>query len=69
MKEKILNYLMEHPESRKRYIAANLGVWQCSTEFLAAMCELEQAGLIKSTYHHDLANMDFYDTFSIVEKS
>ena len=65
MKEKITQYLMEHPESRKRDIAYHLKIWQCDTHFLAAMCELEQAGQIKATYHKDYTNMDFYDTFSV----
>lgn len=65
MKQRILSYLMEHPESRKRSIAYALGIWQCDVKFLAAMCELEQQGIIKSTYHKDPANMEFYDTFSI----
>ena len=66
MKEKIIQYLMEHPESRKRDIAYHLKIWQCDTHFLAAMYELERTGQIKATYHKDLANMDFYDTFSVV---
>lgn len=66
MKDKIIQYLMGHPDSRKRMIASGIGIWQCDTHFLAAMCELEQAGQIKATYHKDLANMDFYDTFSVV---
>ena len=66
MKEKIIQCLMEHPESRKRDIAYHLKIWQCDTHFLAAMCELEQAGQIKATYHKDIANMEFYDTFSVI---
>lgn len=65
MKEQILSYLMEHPESRKRAIAAHLNIWQCDTKFLAAMCELEQEERIKSTYHRIPENMEFYDTFSV----
>lgn len=65
MKEKIMVYLAAHPHSRKRMIASEIGVWQCDTQFLAAMRELEQAGQIKATYHKDYANMDFYDTFSV----
>lgn len=68
MKEKILTYLSVHPDSRKRMIASGIGIWQCDTQFLAAMCELEQAGYIKATYHRDYANMDFYDTFSLTAK-
>ena len=67
MKEQILSYLMEHPESRKRAITAHLKVWQCDTQFLAAMCEMEQAGLIKSTLHKDPANMEWYYTFHVTE--
>lgn len=66
MKEKILVYLAAHPDSRKRMIASGIGIWQCNTQFLAAMCELEQAGQIKATYHKDIANMEFYDTFSVI---
>lgn len=66
MKELILEYLRNHPESRKRYIASDLGVWQCSKVFLTAMTELEQEGKIKATYHHEPENMEFYDTFSVV---
>lgn len=68
MKEKIMTYLSTHPDSRKRMIASGIGIWQCDTHFLAAMCELEQAGHIKATYHRDYANMDFYDTFSLTAK-
>ena len=64
MKEKILVYLASHPDSRKRMIASDIGIWQCDAHFLAAMRELEQAGQIKATYHKDYANMDFYFTFS-----
>ena len=65
MKEQILTYLLAHPNSRKRSIANALNIWQCDVKFLSAMCELEQAGLIKSTYHRIPENMEFYDTFSV----
>ena len=65
MKDKIIQYLMEHPESRKRDIAAHLKVWQCDTIFLDSMCELKQEGRIKSIYHRIPENMEFYDTFSV----
>ena len=65
MKEKILVYLASHHHSSKRMIASGIGIWQCDTHFLSAMCELEQAGQVKATYHKDYANMDFYDTFSV----
>lgn len=65
MKEKILVYLVSHPDSRKRMIASGIGVWQCDINFLSAMHELERAGFIKSTYHRDYANMEFYGTFCL----
>lgn len=65
MKEKILVYLVSHPDSRKRSIASEIGVWQCDINFLSAMRELERTGFIKSTYHRDYANMEFYDTFCL----
>lgn len=68
MKEKILTYLSAHPNSRKRMIAFGIDTWQCDTQFLAAMRELEQAGYIKATHHRDYANMEFYDTFSLTAK-
>lgn len=67
MKDKIIAYLMEHPDSRKRSIAYALGIWQCEVQFLAAMCEMEQAGVIKSTLHKDPANMEWYYTFRVTD--
>ena len=66
LKNEILRYIMNHPGCRKRTIAEDIGIWQCDTQFLAAMCELEQEGRIKSTYHRIPENMEFYDTFSVV---
>ena len=66
MKEKIIQYLMENPESRKRDIAYYLKVWQCDATFLSSMRELKQEGRIKSTYHRIPENMEFYDTFSVI---
>ena len=57
MKEQIIQYLMEHPESRKRAIAAHLNIWQSDVKFLAAMCELRHEGRFKSTYHRIPENM------------
>lgn len=65
MKPKILSYLLAHPHSRKRSIANALSIWQCDVKFLSAMCELEQKGIIKSTYHREPENMEFYDTFEV----
>lgn len=66
MKEKIIAILRQYPNSRKRTIAWYVKCWQCDTEFLAAMWELEIDGIIKATCHRDPANMEFYKTFSVV---
>lgn len=65
MKYEIMKYLDAHPHSRKRSIAHALKIWQCDVKFLSAMCEMEQDGLIKSTYHREPENMEFYDTFEL----
>lgn len=63
LKNEILRYIMNHPGCRKRTIAEDIGIWQCDTQFLAAMCELEQEKMIKSELFRDPANMDFYYKF------
>ena len=63
LKNEILHYIMNNPGCRKRTIAAAMGIWQCDTQFLAAMCELEQEKMITSELFRDPANMDFYYKF------
>lgn len=67
MKEQIMNYLREHPNSRKRMIASSIGVWQCDKEFLDAMWELVTEHRIAGKTHRDFANWEFYETFCVVE--
>ena len=63
LKNEILRYIMNHPGCRKRTIAEDIGIWQCHTQFLAAMCELEQEKMITSELFRDPANMDYYYKF------
>ena len=63
LKNEILRYIMNHPGCRKRTIAEDIGIWQCDTQFLAAMCELEQEKMITSELIRDPANMDYYYKF------
>ena len=63
LKNEILRYIMNHPGCRKRTIAEDIGIWQCDTQFLAAMCELEQEKMITSELFRDPANMDYYYKF------
>ena len=63
LKNEILRYIINNPGCRKRTIAEDIGIWQCDTQFLAAMCELEQEKMITSELFRDPANMDFYYKF------
>ena len=63
LKNEILRYIMNHPGCRRRTIAEDIGIWQCDTQFLAVMCELEQEKMIKSELFRDPANMDYYYKF------
>lgn len=66
MREKILDYLREHPGARKRSIASHLRIWQCSFEFLATMDDLCEDGLIREEIYKDPAQMEFYSKWYAV---
>lgn len=66
MKVKILKVLNEHPNLRKREIASYLHCHHFT--LITDLNELEEAGLVKSTYHHEPEQMQFYDTFALTEK-
>lgn len=61
MKEQILKVLAEHPSARKREIAHLLHISHMKA--VALVNELEEEGKIKSVYHHDSANLEFYDKY------
>lgn len=61
MKEQILKVLAEHPGARKREIAHYLRVSHMKA--VALVNELEEEGKIKAVYHHDSANLEFYDKY------
>lgn len=69
MKEKILAYLANHPKTRKRYIAADLGTYHLNNEFMHAMRELQTEGKIDYESVNDFANMEFYDLWFICDPS
>lgn len=68
MEERILEYLKRVPGARKRDIADELGVWVCNGLFMCTMNELLHKNLIKRKFHNDYANMEYYDTFYVVEE-
>lgn len=68
MKERIIEILREHPCGlRKRDIASIIGVW--TPNLVKPMAELERAGVVKSNYYRDAANMEFYDIWVLTENA
>ena len=68
MKERIIEILREHPSGlRKRDIASIIGVW--TPNLVKPMAELERAGVVKSNYYRDAANMEFYDIWVLTENA
>ena len=61
MKEQIVNILLEHPGLRKREIAGYLCIHHFKILFL--LDEMEKEGLVVRKYHHDPANMEFFDEY------
>lgn len=61
MKEQIINILREHPGLRKREIAGYLNIYHF--KIISLLDEMEQEGLLIRKYHHDPANMEFYDEY------
>jgi len=68
MKDKILTIIQQHPGIRKREISSDLHVWQCNSEFLRAMHDLENAGLIYAFTYKDPANMEFFDKWYLTNE-
>lgn len=65
MKEKIYAYIKAYPHCRSRYIASTLHVWLCDIEYLSALQELYKEGKIDCEYHHDPAQMEFYNEWYV----
>lgn len=60
-KEAILKVIEENPGLRKREIAGYLHVHHF--KILGLLDELEAEGKIRTVYHHEPANMEFYDRY------
>ena len=63
MKEQIINILQEHPGLRKREIAGYLHIHHF--KIISLLDEMEQEGSLVRKYHHDPANMEFYDKYYV----
>jgi len=67
MKQKIYEYIREHPGCRQREIASSLPVWLCSKDFLNALAEMEMADTIYCVSYQDSANMEYYLKWYVVD--
>lgn len=65
MKEKIIEILRDHPGLRKREIAAYVSCHHFT--FITLLHEMEEDGLVATKYHHDPAQMEFYDEYYITD--
>ena len=66
MKEQILNILREHPGLRKREIASYLSIHHFKILSLLDEMETVDHSLVRQ-YHHDPANMEFYDEYYAIK--
>ena len=64
---KILRYLADHPYTRQRYIASFCHLWLCNEEFLTSLHNVYKAGLVDCEYHHDPAQMEFYNLWYLTD--
>lgn len=66
MKEQILDILRKHPGLRKREIASYLGIHHFKIMSLLDEMEMVDHSLVRQ-YHHDPANMEFYDEYYAIK--
>jgi len=66
MKEKILEFLTNHPGARKREIASFLKIWLCDSEFIRIINEMQRNGFIRYEVFNDPANMEYYNKWYVV---
>lgn len=68
MKDEIFEIIKNHPGLRKREIAGYLHISHLNKDFMRCMRELEMIdNKIYYVFHHDSANLEFYDKWYIVE--
>ena len=65
-RENILRILREHPGLRKREIASYLNCHHFT--IITTLHEMEEDGLVRTKYHHDPAQMEFYDRYFITDE-
>ena len=61
LKAIITKYIEVNPGARKRDLGRPCGEWHCN--LIGIISELENEGIIYSTYFHDPANMESYDQY------
>ena len=67
MKKKIVEYVRKHPRCRLREIGGGLKVWHI--HLVKDVHDLVDAGVLTVEHHHDAANLEFYDLYSIRKKN
>lgn len=65
MEEKILEYLVEFPGSRRREIASLLHVWVCDKNLMSLMSKMKNEGKIYKIVCSDPASISFYDKWYV----
>ena len=65
VEEEIVEFLTENPGCRMRTIASYIHKNPVG-EVLPALYRLKDEGKVKSVYHHDSANMEFYDKWYVI---
>ena len=68
MEWKILEYVRDCPYCRQRYIAKACHTWFLNEDFLNALQRLYKGGFIDCRYHHDPAQMEFYNEWYLTNK-
>ena len=63
----ILRFVAVHPYCRQRYIASALNTWLCSERFLDSLHYVYKQGWIDCEYHHDPAQMEFFNLWYLTE--
>lgn len=65
MEEKIIEYIRSHQGCRLREIGEALGVWHPT--LIHTMYKLQSEGRVAATIHNDMANMDNYIMYYVLE--
>lgn len=66
LKAQIIVYLYDHPYTRLRYIASDLHTTR--EKIIPALYELKKNGYVSYREHRDMANMELYDEWFVLDE-